>query len=257
MNNNYHAGYYDMFKVDDADIEFYKNYIKSNTQVLDLGCGSGRVSFPLSDIAGSVYGVDSSKEMISAARNKGCNDNLFLIESNISTLNLDQEFDLIIAPFRVFQEIDVCLENDFFQVIEKHLKTDGICILNVYDPSFVYTREEIAAKWLEVGGTVRGETELSDGGVVKYFDRRLKSDEVLQELYAELVYQTYCGDELIDEHVNSIKQRYFYPDQFLDLISSYGFEVDHTWGGYNHQDYGKGPELIVAFKKGASESAGR
>ena len=52
---------------------------------------------------------------------------------------------------------------------------------------------------------------------------------------------------LIDEHVNPICMRYYYPDQFKDLITQNGFKITKCWGGYLGEEYGVGPELVVSF----------
>ncbi|MEZ4742904.1 MAG: hypothetical protein R3B45_10735 [Bdellovibrionota bacterium] len=41
---------------------------------------------------------------------------------------------------------------------------------------------------------------------------------------------------------------HFYPDEFKKLIESAGFKILNTWGGYNDEIYGEGPELVVSFQ---------
>lgn len=69
-------------------------------------------------------------------------------------------------------------------------------------------------------------------------------------LYPELIYRLWQGETVVDEQVLKIPMKCFWPDEFLDLISSHGFVVLDTWGGYDGELYGKGPELVVKFGVG-------
>jgi len=42
--------------------------------------------------------------------------------------------------------------------------------------------------------------------------------------------------------------RYYYPDEFVELIESHGFSIIGRWGGYSDEPYGEGGELVVAFR---------
>ena len=69
-----------------------------------------------------------------------------------------------------------------------------------------------------------------------------------QVLYPKLVYRRYRDETLVDEHVNPICMRYYYPEEFKALIEDHGFSIIDRWGGYSGQAYGDGGELVVAFR---------
>ena len=145
MSRDYNAEYYDAFTTDDADIKFYQSLVNNTISVLELGCGSGRVTSKLVNHAKEIIGVDNSYAMLEQARKKLEQDGI-LYHNDITTLELTRKFDLIIAPFRVFQ----CLEheqqiNQFFNVVQNHLSEDGTAILNVFNP--FATKQQMATKW--------------------------------------------------------------------------------------------------------------
>lgn len=39
--------------------------------------------------------------------------------------------------------------------------------------------------------------------------------------------------------------------QFVDLIETQGFTITDSWGGYGHETYGEGGELVIAFRSSA------
>ena len=97
-HRDYNAEYYDAFTKQVADIEFYSNFLNNNTDVLELGCGTGRVSLALSEEAKSFVGIDISKAMIAEARKKCAKSNVEFILGDITNLSLKRKFDFVIAP---------------------------------------------------------------------------------------------------------------------------------------------------------------
>ena len=49
-------------------IDFYKKYLGENTKVLDLGCGLGVSSIPLSTFGYEITGIDNDMKVVEAAR---------------------------------------------------------------------------------------------------------------------------------------------------------------------------------------------
>ncbi len=58
------AKYYDLQPFPD-DVQFYENLISSNTvDVLELGCGTGRVLSRLANRCRYIHGIDQSETML-------------------------------------------------------------------------------------------------------------------------------------------------------------------------------------------------
>ena len=243
----YNAEYYDASTTSTADIGFYANFVDEQTRVLELGCGSGRVTASLLETAGAVIGVDISKAMLDRARAKTGGDPDVFVHGDITTIELAQRFDLIIAPFRVLQALEHDAQVDgLFEVIRAHLAPGGLAILNVFEP--LYGREEMAHRWPREGETPDGQVTLSGGDTLVMADERKHFDADRQVLYPRLIYRRYRDGALIDEHINPICMRYYYPEQLIALVEDHGFSIIDTWGGYGDEPYGEGGELVVAFR---------
>jgi SAM-dependent methyltransferase len=247
-SRHYNSEYYDAITTQTNDIEFYKKFVNRETRVLELGCGTGRVGFALEGLVREVVGVDISPEMLSRAQAKNAGKRISFVEGDITSIYLGSRFELIIAPFRVMQALEADAQvAGLFQVIREHLAEGGTAILNVFNP--LYPREEMAAKWVREGETAYREAQLANGDILKTSDIRRVLDAERQVLHPQLIHRRYRDGKLIDEHVNPICMRYYYADQFKDLIVRNGYTISGSWGGYNDEAYGAGSELVVAFRK--------
>ncbi|MBI4488002.1 MAG: class I SAM-dependent methyltransferase [Deltaproteobacteria bacterium] len=245
------AKYYDLNPEVPNDIPFYKARIPSRqARVLELGCGTGRVLLPLVDSCGYIHGIDLSQAMLSVCverfKEAGIQPAKAQAEvGDITNFALGQRFDLIIAPFRVFQNLETDAEVDgLFRCVRTHLSPDGTCILNVFNPKM--DAETMRREWCVEGEIFCWEV-LVENGRMTCHDRRPRMDPEKLILYPELVYRRYEGNTLKDEVVLKIVMRCYYPEQFERLIIDHGFRVINRWGGYAGESYGQGPELVIQF----------
>lgn len=117
---------------------FAKNLV-SPWQVLDLGCGTGLCAPLFADIAGKLYGVDVSGNMIDVARQNGGYYKLYVMDIMTYLERHSSEFDLIISAdvFVYFGN----LENVFAACL-RALKANGFFCFSIEN----LTAEEITAK---------------------------------------------------------------------------------------------------------------
>jgi ubiquinone/menaquinone biosynthesis C-methylase UbiE len=247
------ARYYDVGTTRTNDIDFYVKHIPSeDPTILELGCGTGRVLIPLSRHCDSIVGVDNSGSMLDLCKEKlqegqASTGNIALLLEDITSLNLQRLFGLIIAPFRVFQNIDTD-ENvkAFFRSIHRHLSPHGSCILNVFKPNT--PARELVETWEDRDEVFSWEKPLDSGLLKHYYKRKMIKKEPLG-LYPELIYRYYENENLVEEVSFVVPMRVYYPDEFKELIQNHRFDVVETWGGYSGEKYGEGPELVVKFRK--------
>ena len=245
------AKYYDYWPPPFDDITFYKGHIpSSDAVVLELGCGTGRVLVPLASCCGYIHGLDCSEAMLAICQQKlkraGISEDKAKIETaDMTSFDLGRRFDLIIAPYRVFQNLETEVEIDgLFQCVRKHLSLKGSCILNVFNPNM--SPDELRLEWAKGREKFHGEVFI-DGRQITYHDRWAKMDPEKLILYPELIFRTYEGDVLKHEEVLKVPMRCYYPDEFDKLIVKHGFEIIGRWGGYANEPYGEGGELVIQF----------
>src|SRR5690349_17359388 len=107
---------YDAFYVDGApvggDVAFYERLAgQTGGGVLELACGTGRITLALAQSGLAITGVDISDGMLSAARRKAAarpasvQQRLTLIQQDMSELSLGRRFGLVFVPARSFQHL--------------------------------------------------------------------------------------------------------------------------------------------------------
>ena len=108
------AKYYDSDNKDmlKDDIDFYIEYAnKLNGKVLELGCGTGRITIPIAGEGHNIWGLDVSEPMLNVLwkkakkENKTTNENLQILNGDMRDFEFDEKFKLIFIPFITFQNL--------------------------------------------------------------------------------------------------------------------------------------------------------
>lgn len=195
------ARYYDLAPHHPQDLDFYLGLLDGpDTTVLELGCGTGRITAPLAERAGFVLGVDNSPAMLEVCRRRVAaletgSANVELLHADITDLAerplAGGPFDRIIAPFRVLQNLATDREVDgLLAGIARHLAPGGTAVLNAFCPN--RDRQAMRTEW--PSDTERLAWEVQDGdAVVRCYDRRVRLQEHPLVLFPELVYRRVKG----------------------------------------------------------------
>ena len=97
-------------------------------KILELGCGIGAISFPLSSLGYEVVGIDIDPNSISECNIRNSFPNAKYVVADAETVDLKEKFDVVIAsevlehcprPYKVLETLD------------RHLRPDGIGIVTV------------------------------------------------------------------------------------------------------------------------------
>ena len=94
-----------------------------NQSILDLGCGTGKLTSQLIDFAGTVIGVDSSENMIERAKKQYSNIKFMVCDA--LNLPFEKQFDVVFSN-AVFHWISN--HNALLKQIHKVLKPNGLLI---------------------------------------------------------------------------------------------------------------------------------
>ena len=241
------ADLYDDYVVWNADIPFWtRETERIRGKVLELTCGTGRVSIPLLRAGIDLTCVDYSGGKLNRFRAKLDHEGLScpVIESDITELSLPGRFDLAFIPFHSFQEIvDRSKHQPTLERILSHLTESGRFICTLQNPAVrlnsIDGKPHLIGRFRrESGGSLEVSSQLS-------YD--LPSDLVqghqLYHLYDD-------SDTLIETRHLDISFVLFPKDEFERLVLAAGFQVEALYGNYDatHFDHGSSPSMIWVLR---------
>jgi len=158
MNNKYKVGdliydanIYDGMNTNLIDLPFYKHWMPKNkdARILELCCGTGRLTLPLAKEGYDITGVDYTPSMLEQAKIKAMEEclNIEFIEADMRTFELSVQYDLIFIPFNSIHHL-YTNEDVFktFKAVKRHLKKDGLFLLDCFNPSLQFIVESEKAQ---------------------------------------------------------------------------------------------------------------
>jgi len=235
-----------------ADIAFYLQAAEragASSRVLELGCGTGRLTLPLAQAGHEVTGIDLSPAMLARAREKlaalpqAIQDRVTLLEGDVRRIELAPipAFDLVAAPFRVLQHfVAIADQLDVLAGARRHLRTGGRLVLDVFNPCYARTTRDRSA---EVEDTP--EQSLPGGRTVRRTVRVTAVHWTEQVSDVELIYYVRTGDRT-ERVVQSFGMRWYTPAELTHLVARAGLRVDALYGGFDRRRLDdEAPEIVV------------
>lgn len=213
-----------------TDIPFYTGLVhQTGSPVLELACGTGRVSIPLARAGFDVTGLDISAPFIQRAKEKAEKEkvNAVFDVADCRTFDLDKKFNLIIMPFNAIAHIhDRKSYEGLFNSVRKHLNPDGRFSFAWFNPNEKYLYRDPNKRYPSLNYT------LPDGTPVIVTENNIY-DKATQINYIKWYYK--IGDK--EEFVRELNMRILYPAE-LDMLLYYnGFDLEVKYGDYEKSPF--------------------
>ena len=130
----------------DGDVEFYCKTCLGLSSVLELGCGSGRVTIPLAKQGLQITGIDFDKKMldefVKIPGYEALSNKITLLQHDMRNFELNKKFDRIIIPFNtIFCLLSLEDVLSMLKTVKKHLNPNGQLIFDFY-----YMNKEMVEK---------------------------------------------------------------------------------------------------------------
>jgi len=248
------AEYYDASPVvaRRPDVRFYVSAAEEfGEPVLELGCGTGRVTLAIAQAGFRITGLDLAAKMLERAEEKArglpqeARTRLTLTAGNMTHFDLAGKFALVVVPFRPFQHLlETQQQLDCLACARKHMGPGGRLVLDFFhtDPRRMYEaqflKERLIAEYAMSGGRQVALTER-----VTAFHRAEQRNDV------EMIYSVTHADGRKERLVMAWTVRYFFRFEVEHLLARCGFRVEETFGDWDSSRLNDdSPEMIFVAK---------
>jgi SAM-dependent methyltransferase len=224
------------------DIAFYLKVAAAHAgrgPILELGCGSGRLTVPLLRQGHAVVGIDASAEMLAACRARveraGLGDRARLHQADFRALGPRSalgraRFPLVLCPFNAFQhlyereDIEACLAG-----VRAHLGKGGLFVFDLMNPDLRWLSRDPHRRW--------DRTRYKDPrtGAAMTYATKVAYDAPLQIAFMTVHHEPVRGQRG-RRFVRHLTHRHFFPRELEALLHYNGLEVVRREG-----DFGGGP----------------
>lgn len=236
MNKNIDFGFvadiYDDYVNVNFDIPFYKSLCKKyKGNILELMCGTGRVSLPLINEGILLTCVDYSQEMLDVFSKKVIDNSVPLICQDVCELDINKKFDLIFIPFNSITEItDKEKRKQAIKKIYEHLSDDGDFFVTLYNPEYRLKSADGNIKCM-------GKYDISGNRslIITYYNLYNQSANIV---YGTQFYEIFDNNnKLIDKRFLNISFTLVSKEEITDMATELGFELKKIYGDYNFGDF--------------------
>lgn len=234
--------HYDLLnsKITDEDLPFYlDSTTKYGEPILELACGTGRLTIPIKEKGYSITGIDISEGMICEARKKASEkkvDIKFHL-ADIRDFDLNCKFKLIILPFNSichlhdYESIFSCLE-----CVKKHLTDDGRFIVDVFNPSFEHLTRDKDTRTL----------------IGEYFFNSQKVKITETNTYNssdQINYINWYYDIDGIETTENLNMRMFFPQELDNYLRCSGFKIEKKYGSFDKSEFTSNSDKQIIISK--------
>jgi len=239
LYDSFIADYYDsspMVTQRTQDVAFYSSAARQyGDPVLELGCGTGRITLAIAEAGYRVVGLDISEKMLHRAVAKRhalrreARERVHLVQGDMTQFDLGEKFRSIIIPFRPFQHLlEVEQQIRCLQCVKQHLAPNGRLVLDFFqtdlerahDPKF--QQESLLIEY-----------DLPDGRHVALSERVAAFHRAQQRNDVEMIFDVRHTSGTTKRLVMAWTLRYFFRYEVEHLLARCGFKLEATYGNFD------------------------
>ena len=218
-------------------------------EILDVGCGTGRVLIHLAQAGCQTHGIDSDAAMLDRLARKlrgmpHLQDHISYAHADARRYDCEREFALILLSYNALmhfheQESQIAL----LRKLRGCLSDEGRLVIDLPNAGGAFATQDTDALTLE-----RTFLEPESGHQVM-----LQSvswlDRAAQVLHVEWIYDEMDGDGQIRRMIAPHRLRYFFLPELTLLLKLCGFAVDAVYGDTDGASFEDGCERMIVFAR--------
>lgn len=210
--------------------------------ILEIACGSGRITLPIIKKNYRVTAIDISAKMINLLKRKSKNyNNLILKQADMRNFSVAGKFPLAIITYASFQQLLTkkdqieCLMN-----IHKHLLPDGIVII---DTHYMICEEPDTLELTKLYDAFNSELNAHVTMFTSYSTDKINRIRHWEDKY--ILNYTFKSKEI----ENAISLKEISPDDMKELADITGFKIEKIYGNFNKEPLNNNSDKIIFILK--------
>jgi SAM-dependent methyltransferase len=235
----YDANMYDGLNTNLADLAFYKQWLPKNKDatILELCCGTGRLTIPIAKDGYNISGVDFTASMLKQAKEKASKEGVAIefIEADIRTLDLSVKYDLIFIPFNSIHHL--YKDEDLFKalkVVKNHLKEGGLFLLDCFNPNMQLIVDGEKEPKKIAAYTTKDGREVVIKQLMRY-EIKTQMNRIAWHYYINGVFDS----------IQNLDMRLFFPKELDSHLEENGFKINHKFGGFEKEAFNDASEKQI------------
>jgi|ERR1035437_145118 SAM-dependent methyltransferase len=227
------------------DLRFVRNVVTSHgdqPQVLELGCGTGRLFPPMLDAGATVVGLDLCSTMLQVARDRFAlyGDRVTLLQGDMRHFDLERRFDLAVIGLNTFMHmLTIDDQVSALESIYRHLRPGGILLLDLANPHTVV--RDTPLNTLQHRFTRSIGVESAVVSLWSSTELALASQMACTTLFFDEI--TAAGD--LQRTVAEVRLRLTYRFELEHLLRRAGFSIRALHGDYDGGPYEDESERLI------------
>jgi SAM-dependent methyltransferase len=225
---------------DEEDIGFYLSLNRrfAPRKVLELGCGTGRITLPLAQLGFDVVGLDNQPEMLQKAEERRLltsseiRQRLHFIEGDMRKWSAPSAFDLILIPASSISHVlDLEDQLAIWKTCYDNLRPDGRLLVEITMPNMASFADSYTVPSRTLVEIDIDNVNESDGTrlIRRKTTRYLRHEQRAQ---IRFMYEKYQNGRGVESFVDDFESHVFFPRELRLLFIHTGYEVEETLGDY-------------------------
>lgn len=251
------ADYYDTSPVlvrRTQDLSFYVNSVKQyGDPVLELGCGTGRITMAVAEAGYNIVGLDLAERMLQRAEEKRsklpppARERVRLVQGDMTNFDLGEKFGTIMIPFRPFQHLlETEQQISCLHCAKEHLNPKGRLIVDFFQTDAERMHDP---KFLNESALV--EYDLPGGRHVALSERVAAFHRGQQRNDVEMIFRVSHPNGQQERLVMAWTLRYFFRYEVEHLLARCGFDLEAVCGNFDGSPLADdSPEMIFVASLG-------
>jgi SAM-dependent methyltransferase len=228
---------YDLENADDPafDVGFWTAVVEQERprRLLELACGTGRVTLPLArlGIAEEVVGVDTSAPFLEAARARVDGEPVRFVEGDMRRPPVDGPFDLVVVAFNSLAYLHATRDQlACLRAIRALLRDGGTLGFDLVAPRYDFLVEAITPC---PTSRIDADHPAPAHGVARFIRTFSDSyDAATQTLHSVNRYEIHHDDGRVEHRVSDLDWHMYFPAELELLLDAAGFDVAERYGTY-------------------------